>query len=173
MGATARTGSLQVKTHDYSASPRLMFLFNVQKEETQWGVIGEAQQKEMEYGLRELSTLAHMAVSQGLEVGFYANGRLKGLDENDPENQAQMPAAGQMNLDRLLEKLARLDLSQSVMSFHSYLDEVIAFQHPTGMDIVLFSCYDSPLVQARVRQLEAMGNSVTLWIMGKEGHRAA
>ncbi len=167
--ATARTGELQVKTHDYTASPKLLCLFNVQRDETQWGVQTKEAQKPMEYGLRQLSTLAHEAVSMGLEVGLYTNGYLTGYDEKDQDAYVMLPEAGQMGLDRLLERLARLDLSHSRISFHSYMDWIISHEQPTGMDIVLFSAYDSDRLRERMRTLEQMGNSVTLWPMTREG----
>ena len=40
-GATAKTGSLKVKVHDFSASPNLLVLLNTEVSEKQWDVVME------------------------------------------------------------------------------------------------------------------------------------
>lgn len=71
--ASARTGSLQVKTHDYTVFPRLMMVFNIDPEDNFWGVLSETQQEEMEYGIRTVATLCNWAIVNNMEVGLYSN----------------------------------------------------------------------------------------------------
>jgi uncharacterized protein (DUF58 family) len=47
-GATARTGKLHVKVHDYTVSPRILVLLNVQITEVLWGNMNLEQQEVIE-----------------------------------------------------------------------------------------------------------------------------
>jgi RNA polymerase sigma factor RpoD-like protein len=66
--ATARVGALQVKTHDFTADPRLMVLINGQKSESQWGDLMDYEQEPIEYAISLAATLCLDALRRGQEA---------------------------------------------------------------------------------------------------------
>ena len=55
--ATAKTGELKVKTHDYSSSANLLVLLNTEISEQQWGVVLESEAGPIEYGISLSATI--------------------------------------------------------------------------------------------------------------------
>ncbi len=166
-GATARTGELQVKTRDYTASPRLLIVLNVQQTEDQWGDLNETQQNEMEAGVTLAATYAAWAQANGVETAFCCNGAYEAGDDRPVEVPL---GAGPVHLDGTLETLARLRILRR-RTFPTYLDEEVIARGVSGYDIVMLSWYWSQLLEERAGRLRRMGNSVT-WInpTGGNGH---
>ena len=98
-GATARTGTLQVKVRDYTVAPRVLVLLNVQIREDLWGSMDMEQREEIEQGVRIAAHLCSWAVTNGLEAGFASNGQL--VDAPD-ETVYIEPACSQTQLEMIL-----------------------------------------------------------------------
>ncbi len=155
--ATARTGALQVKTHDYTASPKIMLLLNVQLREDQWGELNEEQRETIEYGLSMAATLAAWAIEHGVETGFSSNGQLVG-DETG-ETIYIPPRNSQEHLSVLLDTMARMRIRRQ-SSMQAFMEELQG-RALRDMDIVVISPYWSDLLEDRAQRLRAMGNAVT------------
>ena len=155
-GATARTGQVQVKTRDYTVSPRVLLIFNTQISD---GLLGGMQPEEVEFlerGIGVCAALASWCVSSGIEVGFASNGE----DARDPAKEIYIPARnGAAQLDAVLEQLATLVIKMKT-GVHAVLDHRIA-DGTTGMDVVVVSNYWSETIEKRAAQLRLAGNSVT------------
>ena len=160
--ATARTGELQVKTHDYTADPKLLVIVNMQKAEDQWGDLMAYEQQPIEQAISLAATLCLQALSQGVEAGFAANMPLDGGDEC----AFLPPSRGAGRQEELLRALACLQIRR-VRTFNTFLDQLPGVQ---GMDIVILSCYDSPALRERMARLGALGNSVTLRLLQEANH---
>lgn len=159
--ATARTGRLQVKAHDYTANPRLLVLLNVQMHEQQWGDLMDYEQEAIERGVSLAATLCVKALAAGLEAGFAANAP---VDADAPHPTILLPARYAGRDTDLLETLARLRVLR-VRNFHTLLDDLSQL---TGMDIIILSAYESPLLQERMAMLRQKGNSVALLPLREE-----
>ena len=149
--ATARTGTLQVKVHDFTSDPGLVVLLNGQRREEQWGELSDLEQPIIEYGISLAATLCLQALQQGKEAGFGAN---LPLDEADyctflPPQPGDPQA--------LLRQLACLRI-RCLRSFPTYLEELPAI---TGQDILILSCYDCEALQLQAERLRRMGNTVS------------
>lgn len=156
-GATARTGSLQVKQRDYTVSPRALLILNCQISERQVGGMEPADAEFLEGGVRICASLAAWCVRSGVDVGFLTNGesRLEGVDLRIP------PRCSEAQLDRILEALAVLKIRMT-LDLHVLLDREME-SSPGGMDILIVSAYWSAVLEERARKLRQMGNSVT-WL---------
>ncbi|MBR4703697.1 MAG: DUF58 domain-containing protein [Oscillospiraceae bacterium] len=156
-GATARTGSLQVKQRDYTVSPRALLVLNCQISERLMGAMEPADVDFLEGGVRICATLAAWCVRNGIDVGFLTNGesRLESVDLRIP------PRCSEAQLDRVLEALAVLKIKMS-LDLHVLLDRELEAQI-TGLDILIVSAYWSAVLEERARKLRQLGNSVT-WV---------
>lgn len=155
--ATARTGELQVKTHDFTAEHRLFVIINGQKREDQWGDLMEYEQEIVEKSISLAAHLTLEALERGTDAGFAAN-----MPLDDGKDCAYFaPGRGVERRDELLRAFACLQV-RLVRSFPTFLDMLGAMQ---GMDIVLISGYDSEAIRARMTALQRMGNSVKLYVM--------
>lgn len=157
-GATARTGVLQVKTHEHTADPRLLVLLNVQAAELQWGDLMDYEQDVIERGISLAATVLVKALEAGVEVGFAANAPVWGSETPIYLPPRRSPTQA----EELLDALARLRILR-VRNFPSLLDDL---GKVTGMDILLLSCYDSALIEEKIALLRAMGNTVQLHLLG-------
>lgn len=157
--AFAKSGRLQVKTHDYTAEPRLLVLVNCQRSQTQWGDLMPYEQAFIERAIRITAALCLRALDVGLACGFGAN-----MPMNDGEECAYMPPV--RNAERqeeLLYALASLRVKRA-LSFPTFLDSLGAME---GMDILILSAYESELLDARIHTLRMMGNTVRLVNIGE------
>ena len=156
-GATARTGSLQVKQRDYTVSPRALLVLNCQISERLMGAMEPADVDYLEGGVRICATLAAWCVRSGVEVGFLTNGesRLESVDLRIP------PRCSEAQLDRILEALAVLKIRMT-LDLHVLLDRELE-AGISGLDILIVSAYWSAVLEERARKLRQMGNSVT-WL---------
>ena len=155
--ASARTGSLQVKTHEFTADPRLLVILNVQSKESQWADLMDYEQARIEAGISLAATLIVKSLAAGVEAGFAANAPVYGSTE-----PLIIPARrSSSQTEEVLDALARLVIKRA-RSFPTFLDDLGKM---TGMDILILSCYDSDMIRERAAAFRAMGNSVTLRIL--------
>lgn len=162
--ATARTGSLKVKMRDYTASPRLLLVVNIQLSEDQWGELNEEESLKIEESLSLAATYAEWALKNGVETGLLCNGRWSAMDDRAVE----VPMGfGQVHLMQMLETLARVKVVRR-RSFAQYLDDEAIPRGITGTDILMLSHYWSPRLEERAGRLRRMENSVT-WIDPRGG----
>ena len=156
-GATARTGSLQVKQRDYTVSPRALLVLNCQISERLMGAMEPADVDYLEGGVRICATLAAWCVRNGIDVGFLTNGesQLESVDLRIP------PRCSEAQLDRILEALAVLKIKMT-LDLHVLLDRELETQ-VNGLDILIVSAYWSAVLEERARKLRQLGNSVT-WL---------
>ncbi len=160
--ASARMPALQVRTHGYSADPRLLVLINGQKTESQGGSLMEYEQDRLEYAVSLAATLCVCALRHGLEAGFAAS---LPLDDAD-ECACLLPGRGPGREEMLMRAFACLEM-RLVRSFTTFLENL-----PTvsGTDIVILSCYDSEAIQTQMNRLRALGNSVSLRLLPEVPH---
>ena len=160
--ATARTGELQVKTHDYTASPRLMVLINGQKTENQWGDLMDYEQEAIERAISLAATLCLTALRQGVEAGFGAN---LPLDEEE-ESAWLPPLRDRGRQEELLRAFARLRVRR-VCRFPTFLEQLPPLR---CADYLLLSCYDSEEIRQRMAALRRAGCTAELILLPEVSH---
>ena len=161
--ATARTGEVHVRVHDFSAQTRLMVIVNSQLKEEQWDNLMEYEQEQVELAISMAATLCVRALRSGLTAGFATN---MPLDERE-ECTVFPPSGGAAREEELLTAFAHLRILR-MRSFNTFLEELTAY---SDLDMVVLSCYDSPALQERLEQLRRKGNTVLLHVL--EGGAAA
>ena len=162
--ATARTGQMQVKTHDYTADPRLMVLINAQRTENQWGDLMDYEQDQIEYAISLAATLCLRALGRGCEAGFAAN-----IPLDEEESWAfSAPGRGAGRAQALLRDFARLRIRR-VCSFPTFLEQLPPMENT---DFVIISCYDSETIRRPMEIMRMMGNTATLYVLPGEADHA-
>jgi uncharacterized protein (DUF58 family) len=157
-GATARTGSLQVKVHEPTTDPRLIVCLNVD-------TLGEGWWHGYDPDLLELAistaaSVAAWAVEQGRPVGLYANATLSRSAGAIARPASRDPA----QLTELLTLLARA-LPISSLPF----DEFLARQRrafPYGATLVVVTAQATPSTVDALRALRAAGHRISLLQVG-------
>jgi len=157
--ATARLGEVQVKTRDFTADPRALILLNVQAKPGQWGDLMEYEQGAVEYGVSLAATLLLRLLDGGAEAGFAANAPAWGMPEKEcvhiPARRSPRQAG------ELLDALARLRVLRAC-SFPTFIERL---GRPSGMDILLLTCYLDEGIEEKIGSLRRMGNSVTVRVL--------
>lgn len=155
--ATARTGEVHVRVHDFSAQTRLMVIINSQLKEAQWDNLMEYEQEMIEREISIAATLCVRALRQGLTAGFATN-----MPVNDSEECTVMPpSGGAAREEELLSAFAHLKILR-MRSFNTFLESLTAY---TDMDMIVLSCYDSEALQERLHALRMRGNTVHLHVL--------
>lgn len=155
--ASARTGSLQINKHDYSANTRLLVLFNVDLSENQWGAPVET--TKLEYALSICATAIKLAIENSMEVSFMSNG-YSTLDKGSISEIAS--GSGEQHLYAILEALALLSFNH-VFSFHYFLSQL----YRTGIhdtDILIITSYVDREIDEQVELLRYGANSVEFMV---------
>ena len=145
--ASARTGSLQVKTHDYTVFPRLLMVFNIDPEDNFWGQLSEKQMEEMEYGIRTVATLCNWAIVNNMEE----------------------PACNAAQMNRILEVLAGLQFKEHE-SIYATIEKLVE-NDTSETDILIFSTFWNSSLDNRAQELRRKGNSVTHITLRREAIR--
>ena len=152
--ATARTGELQVRIHDYSARTKLLVVLNMQNEELQWrDRLSDKDQEAVEYGISLAASLSIHTLRVGLSAGFATNMP----QGNDTESTLLLPTEGTAREEELLSAFARLNIVRT-QHFPTLLDSLACY---SGMDFLILSRYDSESIQSSIAQLRRNGNQVS------------
>ena len=160
--ATARTGDVQVRVHDYSARTKLLVVLNTQIQELQWhDHLSDENTECIEHGICLAATACVRALREGLAVGFAANMPV----DDTRESTFLMPADGAAREEELLTTFARLKVLRT-QSFPSLLDDLATY---SGMDILILSSYDSDSIQTALQELQRRGNQISFQLF--EGGR--
>ena len=161
--ATARMGSLQVKTHDYTANTRLLIVINGQMSEAQWGDLMDYEQALIERAISIAATVCLRVLRAGVAAGFAANMPL----DTAEKTTILSPACNVGREEELLCAFARLRIVRA-RNFLSFLEDLFFLRET---DILLLSAYSSPAIEEKLAQLRALGNTVTVHLLEKEGAR--
>lgn len=162
--ASARTGQLQVKTHDYTVQPKLVLLLNIDPKENFWGNLTEQQQETVEYGIRVVATLSRWAYENDMDVGFYSNGT---ISYEPGARIALAPTHSDRQQELLLSTLAGFVAKQAESVFHT-LERMVADELDDA-DILVVSAYWSDSLNQRCDALRRRGNQVTYIPFGEGG----
>lgn len=158
--ATARTGELQVRTHDFTAQTRLMVVVNAQLTYHQWGNLMEYEQGPVEHAISMAATLCTQVLASGLPCGFAAN-----MPTGDASVCTVLPpSAGAAREEELLAAMARLKV-RFIKNFHEFLDELMGMN---GVDFLLITAYTCPEIEERIEELRQRGNTVHVHLLDKE-----
>ncbi len=155
--ATAATGELRVKQHDYTADPRALVLLNVQVSPYQWSDVPPQNIEDMEQALRIAASLCVRALRFGMNAGFGTNACMQG-QEGKGEYVYVPSQAGSALADRLLDTMARVALHRE-LTFPTFLGEL---KDVSGEDILILSFYEDEEMSAAVQVLKNQGNSVSV-----------
>jgi uncharacterized protein (DUF58 family) len=155
--ATARSGQLQVKVRDYTISPRLLVVLNVQPAEDIWSLAEADQIEDMERNVRIAATLCAEGIRAGLDVGFLCNGQYA----DDKTAEVSLPSRpSEHHLDSILLAMSRLLLQRRV-ELRQLLDHELD-GGLTGYDVVILSAYWNEDLEERAVRLRRQGNAVTV-----------
>ncbi len=158
--ATARTGELQVRTHDFTAQTRLMVVINAQLSYHQWGSLMDYEQGPVEHAISMAATMCSQVLANGLPCGFAAN-----MPQGDDDFCTIMPpVAGSVREEELFSAMARLKV-RFIKNFHEFLDELMGM---TGVDFLLLTAYTCPEIEERIEELRMRGNTVHVHMLDKE-----
>lgn len=161
--ASARSGELQVKTHDYTVFPRLLIVFNIEPEDNFWGQLSEKQMEEMEYGIRTIATLCNWAIQNSMEIGLYSNASISYAPKVPI---AIDPACNASQMDHILETLAGLEFKEHESIWRTM--EHLIENDTTETDILVFSTFWNQAFENRAAELTRKGNTVTHITLRKE-----
>ena len=158
--ATARTGELQVRTHDFTAQTRLMVVVNAQLSYHQWGSLMDYEQGPVEHAISMAATLCSQVLASGLPCGFAAN-----MPQGDDDFCTVMPpVAGSAREEEIFSVMARLKV-RFIKNFHEFLDELMGMN---GVDFLLLTAYTCPEIEDRIEELRLRGNTVHVHLLNKE-----
>ena len=159
-GASAATGSLKVKQFDFTASPKLLIVLNMQPTETVWGEVPMAERPVMEEGIRLATSIALHLLNNGIEVGFTTNG----VRSDSSEDVYIEPSCSYEQREVLLDCFAKLRIIRK-HSFHQYLAVLPPFKE---FDVLILTCYRSQLMDSVCADIVTRGNSMDFYML-KEG----
>ena len=161
--ASARSGTLQVKTHDYTVFPRLLLVFNIEPEDNFWGQLSAQEMEEMEYGVRVIATLSNWAIDNSMEVGLFSNASVSYAQDM---TIAIEPACNASQLHHILETLSGLEFKEKESIYRTM--ERLLEADTSETDILVFSTFWNESLENRAEDLRRKGNSVTHITLRKE-----
>ena len=159
--ATARTGELQVRTHDFTAQTQLMVVVNAQLSYHQWGSLMDYEQGPVEHAISMAATLCTQVLRSGLPCGFATN---MPTELGSTQCTVMPPSAGAAREEELLSEMARLKI-KFIKNFHEFLDELMGMN---GVDFLLLTAYTCPEIEERIEELRMRGNTVHVHLLEKE-----
>ena len=158
--ATAKSGNLMVRTHDYTADTRLLVVLNAQLKENQWGNLMDYEMPAVEHAISLAATICVRLMQNGLNAGFCAN-----MPMGDKKECVYFtPEKNYSSADELLYAFAALKIT-TAKSFLTFLESLYSLR---DLDILILSAYTSPSVEERMQTLRKLGNHVTLHLLSEE-----
>jgi len=159
--ASARTGQLQVQKLDYTADHHLFIYLNIEVSDTMWYAVTDPEL--IEQGISYAATLAEMAVTQGINVGFGCNALSV---DSTADTIRIIPSGGKDHLYLLYEAMSKLIL-ECRQSFHAFLDTDL-LNPVTSTDYVVITTYMTDKIESKLDQLRRNGNSVQIVLLTKD-----
>jgi uncharacterized protein (DUF58 family) len=164
--ATARSGSLQVHHHDYTANHRLMILLNYDVTEEMWDAVTDPEL--IEQGISYAASIAQYTSFKGLETGFGCNGY--SIDA-PKESMVLSPRLGREYLTYIYEQMARLLIKRSC-DFHTFLERLRNSHVSVPTDFLMITSSVSEKVQQHINELRQQGHAVEILILNKAKEEA-
>lgn len=158
--ASARTGDLRVKVHDFTSDPKAMVVLNIQTSDNQWADVGESDAGYVEQAIRISATMCVRALSNGMQAGFSSNACLSGKAGSGECIFVPSKSGGEQ-ADRILDTMANMILHRE-LSFSTYLDSLM---HLRGEDILILSFYETDEIRQKMNELRRNGNTVALLLL--------
>ncbi len=156
--ATARTGEVQIRVHDYSARAKLLVVLNAQILEKQWDDrLPEEHTPRIEYGISLAATACIKGLREGMSVGFATNMPV----DTQKESIRLLPSDGNGWEETLLTTFARL----TIVRTDHFLQFLESLKGCSGMDILILSAYDSDGIQSAMQKLQQNDNRVMLQLL--------
>ena len=165
--ASARTGDLRVKVHDFTSDPRAMVVLNIQTSDNQWADVGQSDAENMEQAIRVAATMCCRALSNGMQAGFSSNACLDGM-AGKGECVFVPSRSGNEQMSLILDTMAHMMLHRE-LSFQTYMDSLM---HLTGEDILILSFYKTDEIRRKMEEMRMRGNTVSLLLL-KRGYNKA
>lgn len=162
--ATARSGEIMVHKLEHTSSPSLMIYLNVDDSENVLGYV--VNRDIIEKGITYAASIAHYALSKGIETGFGSNGYTV---EHPKQVVRVAPGVGSEQLKLLLEVMARMVVAQS-KAFSTFVEEDI-FSGVTNRDYLFITCHVDEDIMSKIARLKSMGNSVEIIRLSPESSR--
>lgn len=161
--ATARTGEVHVRVHDYTANAQLLVVFNGERRDGQWSDrMMDYEESDIEHVIATAATLCVRALRDGFATGFATNMPLG----KDAASTLMPPAIGPAVEEKLLTAFARLSILRTD-SFHELL-ESLALSASSGLDVIVLSRYTNEKIEAALHHMRRSGSRVTLCLLGGE-----
>lgn len=160
--ATARTGDVQVRIHDYTARTRFLVVLNCQIHDRQWhDQFSDEDAELIEQGISLAATACVKAIREGVSVGFATNMAIEG----ESDSVVMLPTDGGNREEMLLAVLAKLQVHRTEPILF-LLEELQAY---SGMDVLIISAYDSADLQTAAQKLRSSGNQVLIQLLEGDG----
>lgn len=159
--ATARTNSLQVYKHDFSANSNILILFNIDSSSKQDPFPNERECEKLEYGIHFCAAVVQKAIKLGIATGFCSNGHFR--DEAEIVNI--VPRCSQSQLYTILEAMARLQLHRA-LSFYTMIKNIRA-SIPRDTDLLIITLYNDEKIEEEILELRHCGHQVESWILSE------
>lgn len=154
--ATAKLGELHVKKFDYTSSPAIMMLLDVQTSEIYWKNIDE---EIIEKGVEIASAIMKQALSEKIAVGFTSNA----IFQSEDNHVFVEPKANGKQEERILEALAKVTYRRtySMENFITVENQWLDREYT----LVLLISYLSNELKLKLNQLFNKGYNVKIILL--------
>ena len=162
--ASAKAQELMVNLWEHTNAREVILLFNLQKHNLWHNEVLD------EYAIKLVVSLAERLLSENIPIRFISNGICANTSQ-DPDlapNQAIeiSNGVGDMQLERILEAMAHLDLAQTKVSQFSKILELTVAQYKTEPEYWLISTYHGIDLEDAYINLMNQG-ARTVWVLPK------
>ena len=158
--ASAKAQDLMVNLWEYMNARQVILLFNLQRHNRWHNEVLD------EYAIKLVASLAERLVNENVPVRFITNGQREKTDEEPicDEFTKITEGVGDIQLERILEALAHIDLTQTEVSSFSEILSSTAVEHKYEPEYWLISTYHGPDLEEAYKSLIAQG-ARTVWIL--------
>ena len=164
--ASAKAQELMVNLWEYMNARQVILLYNLQRYSIWHNEVLD------EYSIKVVASLAQRLASQNVPIRFITNGKSINVD-NEPmlktsatlENAIEISEGiGELQLERILEALAYLDLEQADVASFAKILATTAETYKYEPEYWLVSTYHEPDLEEVYKELIAQG-ARTVWVM--------
>ena len=158
--ASAKAQDLMVNLWEHMNARQVILLFNLQRHNRWHNEVLD------EYAIKLVASLAQRLINDNIPVRFITNGQKEKTDDELPyaESTVITEGVGDIQLERILEALAHIDLAQTDVSPFSEILKSTAEDYKYELEYWLISTYHGQDLEEEYRKLAAQGVR-TVWIL--------